>query len=230
MVPEAYILLLHNLPRRWHGSRHTGRTLVIRDFAGEDFQNAEVPPDRMAFIAASPIVMLQYSLADLEEPLMNKANFSIDELLSCYINSIGHANIKKNRTNMIVCLTKADELLKKGKLPPHLTDYLTGDPIAASLKSGRRADHWNEEQFADYMDRMEGASQAIREYLEARHPAAEQMIRLAKGNNINLRFCMTSATGGVDVSTASSGTEWQPLRILDPIFTALEFGIQQTGK
>jgi hypothetical protein len=237
-VQPAYIFLLNNLPPRWRGREHTGRTLVLRDFAGEIFSGEgkyeAIPADQLSFIAEAEVVMLMYSLTDLT-PGKSMGVRSMDQLLDNYVISmvrhlakeknvdfkIALEKFKQSKRKVIVTLGRADELKDDKKLPPHLSNYLSEDPIDQAVRG--TPVEWSEKELGLYLEKLDRASEAIREYLEEYYEDARNMVRKAKDNNIQIEFCLTTSTGPVRLEGGSEA-RLEPQRILDPLLAALKFG------
>ena len=239
-IQPAYIFLLNYLPQRWRGRDHTGRTLILRDFAGEIFSGEgkyeAIPPDQLSFIAEAEVVMLMFSLTDLT-PGKAMAVRSMDQLLANYVISMvrqiakeknldfptAQKKFREAKRKVIVTLGRADELKDDNKLPTHLSNYLADDPIDKAIR-GDGFVNWSEKEMGLYLEKLDRASDAIREYLEHRYPDAQQMVRIAAQNNIQIKFCLTTATGPVKLSGPASEARLEPQRILDPLLAALKFG------
>jgi hypothetical protein len=216
-VHEAYIMLMKKM-ERWGG-----RTLVFRDCAGENFKDATtIPAEQVPFLKRSRTVMMMFSMPDLLSPAgQTDRILSMDELLHSYIRALDRhgVDVKQERRNLIVVLSKADQM---PTLPEHLQEYLTGDPIWAALSSPRPP-YFQAREMALYVEEMDRASQAIREYLDHETDTGHRLIRLAEEHRMRVRFCVLSSLGGPVNQQNRLIEQLRPSRVLDPLFSALEF-------
>jgi hypothetical protein len=220
----AYMMLMRQF-LRWRGRGHSGRTLVVRDFAGEHFKNLTIPADQMRFIKQANTVMMMFCLSDLENVDSNQTQFAMHELLETYISTLRRSgtNVKNKRTRVVIVLSQADRMYGSRVLPAHLENYLMSDPIAEAVQTPG-AKEWDNQRMAEYVEEMSRASDHIQEFLMDRHASARNLRNLANDNRISLKFCITSATGAdVDRQGGKLVGKPVPRRILDPLFSALEF-------
>ena len=206
---EAYIMLCHDM-ERW-GSR----TVVFRDCAGEIFDPLNITQfEAVPYLLHAPTTLLLISLADLVE----MPNFSMDQLISSYINTLLTNKIdpRKTKRNMVVVFTKAD-LIKD--LPTPLYDYYNDDPIGDAIITNKEF-VLDSQEMQNYLIKMNEISGLISDWINSR-PSGRSLILQAKKNHIDLRFSLISSTGQ---NTNSGGQlEWKPRRVIDPFIWALEF-------
>jgi hypothetical protein len=219
-VKDTYLCHLLGIPR-W-GSR----SWVVRDVPGEHFQQFIIPPEQSSFVAKSRMALLFLDLAGhLEEAGKvaegRAAGMTINELLQAYVNSLraqGQSFDQDQGRKVIVVLTKANHL---PDLPDHLRSYLEGDELQQLLLTNGNRQRLGDMEMARYMERLDRISTEIREWLRTQS-GGEALLRYAKLNHIELRFCMiASIPSGVDSNLIPLG-QLEPHRILDPIFWALE--------
>ena len=207
---EIYMMLLNNM-ERWGG-----RTLVMRDCAGEIFDNLEVPKEQAPFLLNAPTTFMLISLDDLQD----SGGRSMDMLMNNYVNTLmkNDVNFKKERRKIVVVLTKADRILD---LPPNLRNYLMTDPFWAAVNSPDEVKPMRAEDMEEYMEAMGRVSDATRRWIE-RQPFGLNFLNLAKSKNIELRFSLISSTGGPVDANNQMSVALAPRRVLDPYFWALD--------
>lgn len=210
-LQEAYIMLLLGM-ERWGG-----RTLVTRDVAGEHFNNLQFPVEYVPYLLHVPTTLLMISPDDLK-----KSNMAMDDLMSSYIETMARhdANFRKVRRNVVIVLSKADLIFNE--LPPHLQEYLQSDPMLMALNAYQDVESLGAAQMQDYMNKLARVSIAIKDWI-GQDPAGQNLIMLAKSNNIRLEFTIVSSTGAEVGDDQEMAVDLQPTRVLDPFFWALEF-------
>ena len=203
-VQEPYVFLMRGLD--FWGDR----TLVVGDYAGENFESFDFHKETLPTIGRSRAVLMMISLSDLEKT----PGRSMDELMTSYSNALldaGH-DLRRQRRKIVVVLSKADAIRD---LPLELREYLAADPFA------QRGDSDGETvKPADYLERMAEISDTISEWLQGTEQGM-RFIRLAKDLQIELRFTLVSSLG----CTPDEGnrvTHFQPHRVLDPLFWILQ--------
>jgi hypothetical protein len=206
-MQEAYILLLERMPL-WNG-----RTLVIRDCAGEIFDTMQIPVEDTPYLLRVPTTLMCISLPDLH----NTAGRSMDMLLNNYVETFLHhgVNFTREQRALVVVLTKADLIQD---LPAHFQHYLATDPLWEAVHAGRSID---DETMEEYLETMGRVSDALGDWIQ-RDVAGRTFVRLAAGHNITLRYAIISSTGKPLGATASPCEALEPRRVLDPYFWALE--------
>jgi hypothetical protein len=211
-----YIMILQNMPR-WGN-----RALVTRDCAGELIDNFKVPVDQVPYLLHAPTTMMFVSLPDMRARQDGK---SVDMLVTSYINTLRSNNVdfRREHRKLVVVLTKGDLL---DDLPANLRNYLTSDPIWATINSPGVAFRLDSVETAKYLEKMARVSDAIRDWLLDGDAAWINFVNLARNRNIDLRFSVISSTGGPVGPNNTLPTALAPHRVLDPYFWALEFQSQ----
>lgn len=210
-VQETFIMLLLKMP--YWGSR----TFVMRDCGGENFEDFVIPEDQLPFLLNTRTAYFMFSINDIAA----SEDKSMEQLLQGYVNSLLRhgCNIRKERRKIIVILSKADELQKE--VPKHLFDYLVSDPVAQAVSTNRKSDEFGVSGMAQYVEKMTHVSDEIEDWVSSKTDG-KQFINFAKTQRIDLRFTLTSSLGG-QADDGRMGQEWEPFRVLDPFFWALEF-------
>lgn len=215
-VDESYVMLLEALDR-WGD-----RALVIRDCAGEVVNHIEIDVELTPFLLKSQTAFMVISLPDLEL----SPGLSMDMLMVNYLNTlIRHGGLSQRR-NLVVVLSKADSI---ENLPENLQTYLLDDPLCAALAPhgvafrlpGGEAPSLSPEHLEAYLGSMRRAHQDIERWLE-RERLAVNFSNQARRRGVEVRFCLVSATGSPVGEDNSIPVAWQPRRVLDPYFWALE--------
>ncbi|HEX3046627.1 MAG TPA: GTPase domain-containing protein [Bacillota bacterium] len=207
---DVFVMLLKNM-ELW-GSR----TLVIRDCPGEIFDNLQIPVDKAPFLLKAPITFMFISLSDLP----NSGGRTMNMLLENYINTLMRQGIdfNKERRKLVVVFTKADLI---EQLPANLRNYLISDPIWAAVNNPKQVQQKDAIAMQEYLCEMERVSNAIGDWIQLGAPGLN-FVRLAESKNIELRFSLISSTGSpLDEQSVMVNT-WEPRRVLDPFFWALE--------
>jgi len=208
---EAYIMILHGM-ERWGG-----RALVLRDCAGEIFDNLRVPVEQAPYLLNAPTSFMLISLPDLP----NSAGRSMDMLLNNYINTLldHRVDLPRERRKLVVVFTKADSIMT---LPANLRDYVVRDPLwAAVAGSNNSTVRLDAAGMAGYLEEMGRVSDAIRDWIQ-RDAAGKNFVQRAHEHNIELRFCLISSTGSQPGADNTMPVTLSPRRVLDPFFWALE--------
>lgn len=204
---DTFMLLLERMPL-WGG-----RTLVIRDCAGEIFDTMQIPVDQAPYLLHVPTTFMCISLPDLA----HTAGRSMDMLLTNYIETLlrHQVNFTTEQRSLVVVLTKADAI---SGLPIHFQHYVTTDPLWEAVQTGHRLD---DGAMVEYLETMGRMSDALGEWIQ-RDAAGRNFVRLAASHHITLRYALISSTGrpiSVDTPLVASLTQ---RRVLDPYFWALE--------
>lgn len=209
-LQEAYIMQLEKMPR-W-GSR----TLVSRDIAGEHFNELRFPIEQAPNLIHLPTTFMMISIADLR-----KSNFSMDQLMSSLIHTLMKYDplYGKTKRNVVIVLTKADLLVNN--LPAKLQNYLITDPYTKALVNESSTTEINNKDMAIYMNNLHVVSDEIQEWVR-NQDGGRTLIQLAKNEDIGLKFSIISSTGGA-VENGKLNTFIAPMRVLDPLFWALEY-------
>lgn len=208
---ELYIMLLRGM-ERWGG-----RTLITRDCAGEYFDSLQVPLEQAPFLLNTPTAFMFVSPIDLRN---NTEGRSLNMLMDNYINTLlSHkVNFNKKRRSLVVVVTKADII---PDLPANLRQYLIHDPIWNWANTQGRVPQMDALSMATYLEQMGRVSDEVEAWLQ-RDAAGQTFVRLAKHRNIDLRFSVISSTGAPVEAGNQLPAQWEPRRVLDPFFWALE--------
>lgn len=210
-LATPYIMELFGL-NRW-GSR----TLVMRDIAGEAFNQMDFRIEYMPYFLNVPTTIMMFSPADLQK----NGTIPMDVLMSGFINTMerNHFDYQKNKRLIIVALTKADKLYDSSlpnALPQELIDYLEDDPLRTEVNMDNPA-------LEKYIRKMGQISEVIKGYVDAKLQGGRDFIRQAKMRKIQLVFTVVSSTGGDPRPHDNKLTFVDPKRVLDPLFFALDF-------
>lgn len=229
-LQDAYILLMRNLPR-WGG-----RALVVRDVAGENCTPMEVDTEVMPYLPYAPGTLMFITLGELEK--FRHQGQTMDLLVDNYIYTLEQKQIdlSKSRRQIIIVLSKADQLVDD-ILPKNLSDYLTSDPLwaAATNSYEQSPPPMGNDVLDKYINNMDYASNLIKGWLMAEYAdEAAGLIARARANNIELKFVLVSSLGSnpVENNDDSRGklTEGlRPMRVMDPLFAALDFQSRPKG-
>ena len=216
-IQDAYIMQLLGM-ERWGG-----RTLVVRDVAGEVFDELQFPLHYTPYLLHVPTTFLMISIADI----LSTPNRSMDHLMSSFISTMrsNDKNFKKSHRKVVLVLSKADLLFDK--LPVELQNYLDHDPFSIALKPNKALHSFDAQKMLAYVDELKEISKAIRNWVSApSNPvgaSAMNLISLAKNNNIQIEFAMVSSTGRPVDDGNQMLVDLAPKRVLDPFIWALEF-------
>lgn len=210
-LQDAYIMHLENMAR-W-GSR----TLVLRDIAGEYFNELKFPIEQTPYLIHVPTTLMMISINDLV-----KSSFTMDQLMSSYIQTLIKFDSKygSKKRNVIVVLTKAD-LLSRG-LPTVLLNYLNTDPFSTMFVNAVEVEEMGDGAMTNYMRDLHLVSDEIQEWVKS-IDGGRTLIALAKNEGIELRFSLVSSTGGIVNEDNRMRIPIAPIRVLDPFFWALEY-------
>jgi hypothetical protein len=210
-LQEAYIMQLENMAR-W-GSR----TLVMRDVAGEHFNDLKFKIEQTPYLLHVPTTLMMISISDLEGQ-----NFTMDELMNSLIQTLmkNDPNYGKIKRNVVIVLSKADLIARE--LPKQIQDYLLNDPIGRILGNTNDTFEMGEEDMQDYMKNLKNISDVIQTWLKGRDSGAV-LVALANNENIDIRFSIVSSTGGRVGGDNQMNVAITPTRVLDPFFWAMEF-------
>ncbi len=210
-LQEAYIMQLEKMAR-W-GSR----TLVLRDTAGEHFNDLQFPILQLPYLIHIPTTLMMISINDLRN-----SNFSMDQLMSSLIYTLMKYDPKYGETkkNVVIVLTKAD--LLNHILPATIKEYLATDPFAKILTDTIEIQETNDRDMYVYMRNLHTISNEIEEWIKSIE-GGRTLVSLAKNEGIELKFSIISSTGGPANDENRMKTPLTPTRVLDPFFWALEY-------
>jgi hypothetical protein len=218
-LQDAYIMGLYGM-ERW-----SSRTLVMRDVAGESFDNMAFPIERLPYLMYVPTVLVMVSMFDLKSSAK-----TMDQLMTSYYNTLlvnektlkeaQKHNYHRVQRKVVIVLSKADKIFSE--LPANLQNYLKTDPFAAILDNPESVQPIDAAFMQNYMDKLGHAGEAVRHFID-QDPHGHNMIQLAHQNNMDLRFTIISSTGKDVDEENKLGSRMQPMRVLDPFFWAMEF-------
>lgn len=214
-LQEAYIMLLPNMPR-WGG-----RTVVVRDCAGEIFDKLTIPVEQAPYLLHVPTTFFVVSIPDLRRD--EKRSKRLDDLLTSYINTMiryKRADFGESKRSVVLIFSKADEMLQE--LPAKLVGYLEEDEILEAVASRGPVAGMGNAAMADYMARMGEINEDIKDWI-VDDVAGLRLLRRAEEYNIELRFSLISSLGSKPDESNRLAGDWQPRRVLDPYFWALDF-------
>lgn len=213
---EVYIMLLEDM-ERWGG-----RTLVVRDYAGEIFEDMEIPPEQAPFLLNTPITFMFISLLDLKKD----QGRAIDDLMNNYINVLMKRGVifEKETRRLVIILTKADEIIKD--MPINLQNYLKDDSLWPSVNAQGYIKQLDALAMEEYIEIMDRVSEAIHNWIFYHLEAGRNFIRRAEKLNIRLHFSLISSLGCSVGDDGKLEKALYPKRVLDPFFWALELQSQ----
>ncbi|HYU35636.1 MAG TPA: hypothetical protein VEW48_26065 [Thermoanaerobaculia bacterium] len=225
-VDDCYVMLLRKM-EPWRD-----RSLLIRDCPGEAFEKFQVPLEQAPFLHRTRTLFMFISMPDLLDPEAENQRFegrTMDMLMVGFLNTLQSHGVRLRGRRVVVVLSKADRIRN---LPPGLRQYLVDDVLWAAssspepdrilrdfLPSGAAP---TAQAFMEkYLAAMAQNEEAIRQWL-GRNNHAKNFIQLAQEYRVELRFSLTSATGGQAVPGSGLTQRWEPRRVIDPFFWALD--------
>jgi hypothetical protein len=215
LSPRDYLILLtYGLPLLWG----TTRTFVLHDLPGEDFGKLQLKARRMPLVHRSPRCLMFFRLPEIEAA----DGDAMALLLSAYVETLLECGVqvRDQSRQVIVVLTHAESATT---LPPPLRRYLQRDPLWAATVTGaaeRGRIEFGEAALTQYLEGLHAADAQAKLWLTATD-AGSNFLRLAAAWGVSTRVCLVSATGAAALHEAQF-VGWQPHRILDPLFWALE--------
>lgn len=151
-----------------------------------------------------------------------------------------------DRASLVVNFTQAD----RATLPAPLALYLRNDPLSFGTAAPGAFPVWGDAALGEYLGGVSRAGELVADSAAARTPQFRAELRHAEELGFRVRFCITSSVGIPDepaerpdsrprgagvfvrvrpgeelpppVESGAARTLARPLRVLDPIFTALE--------
>jgi hypothetical protein len=225
-VDDCYVMLLRKM-EPWRN-----RALLVRDCPGEIFSGIKVPLEEAPFLHRARTIFMFASLPDLLDPEAENRSFegrTMDMLMTSFFNTLKSNGIRLKGRRVVMVLTKGDRI---PDLPPGLRSYLIEDILWEASNSPEpeyvlRSFLKNPSIFSvtGFMERyiagMQKTDTAIRRWLALNHHA-QNFIGLAADYGVDLRLCLTSATGAPVSPGSGLAQRWEPRRVLDPFFWALE--------
>jgi hypothetical protein len=229
---DCYVMMLRKM-EPWGD-----RAMLVRDCPGEIFKDMDVPLDHAPFLRRARTIFMFISLPDLLDPKEGDQTFegqTMEMLITNFLHTLKKHKLDLRGRRMILVLTKAD-LIRD--LPTGLRDYLLDDVLwtAASSQDPKSVLRDYLGSFGNslasafvkrYFEGMKEADIAIRRWLERDHNA-QNFIGLAEEYKVDLRLSLTSSTGGNVEPGSGLDQRWEPRRVLDPFFWALELERQDT--
>lgn len=201
--PDPTIILL-NFP--YQKKEHI---IIIYDNGGEVFTSISSSTKYATYIKHSKTMTFFISIKDLEissEHSKNTVDHEARMLLYNYIYGMAQLNAKTKKQDLIIILTKADEMVRM--LPGHLNNYL-------------RDGHKGIENIHEYIENLSKVSTDIEKYL-VNSLKMDGFISLAKDNFASVRFCLVSSLGAAPNTDGRLPVMIRPLRVMDPILLAIE--------
>lgn len=164
------------------------------------------------------------SLTDLRKVQVEYLDMLLHDLIQRRIRA-GHS-LYPTPLNLVIVLTKGDSI---PELPLALREYLKQDPLWLAVSkeptlwfsSTERPSHLGAEALRQYLATLHRADEEIRRWLDSTL-AGHMLLQRAKEYHLNLRFAIVSATGSGIIEGQMLQVPWNPRRVLDPLFWALE--------
>ncbi|MPL97682.1 hypothetical protein SDC9_43874 [bioreactor metagenome] len=209
-IQEAYIMQLLGM-ERWGN-----RTIVVRDVAGESFNNLQYSVKYTPYLIHVPTVIMFFSLFDLKE-----SNFSVDELMNGYIQTFfaNDPSLQKKKRTAIITISKADLLLTE--LSSSISNYLISDPFSNLIQPAEMNENPAYVDMSQYVQNMHQISEEIKDWID-QSTSGHNLLMLARENNIQLKFSIVSSTGSPVPDDHKIKIGIRPLRVLDPLFWTLD--------
>jgi hypothetical protein len=220
MGGRSYRLMLKEM-ERWGD-----RPLVLVDDRAGPFGEAEPGAAGREINWGASICWL-LSLADLDAIDAQLVDVQLTDLVRARLRSA--RSIEAEPLKLVIALNKADRL---PNLPDSLRRYLKADPIAAVVEAegqlkaegvgqGDPARRFDDQAVALYLERMWEVHDELAAWL-SRSLAGHLLARRAAEHQLEMRFCLVSATGSDLTANGQLAIPWSPRRVLDPLFWALE--------
>lgn len=207
---EVYIFQLNNMPR-WQN-----RAMIIMDHPGELFEQWAMPVEDIPFLTSVPTTFMIIGLTDLQE------GQRADQMLNIYLETMAklRVNFTRNRRKLVVVFTKADAIADR--LPPELKSYLMLDTTWGQIRNRGNYAPLIDLNLAQYIERMDRVSEAIKDWVRWEVPGGSMFITLAEQFQIDASYSLISATGH-DIDHSDGEVQLSPRRVLDPFMMALDF-------
>jgi hypothetical protein len=218
---RSFNLLLRKM-ERWGD-----RPLVVRDDRDAVFgEGAAEAADGRGINWGVPILWL-LSLSDLDTPDAQLIDVKLNDLARARLRSA--RSLEAEPLKLVIAFNKADRL---ATLPATLRRYLKTDPLAAVIESerefqasgiepGNAALRLDEQGMAGYLETLAGVHEEISAWLGSTL-GGRLLARRAEGHQLDVRFCVVSATGSGLTTDGQLAIPWSPRRVLDALFWALE--------
>lgn len=194
--------------------------MVVRDCAGEIFDKLTIPVEQAPYLLHVPTTLFIISIPDLQTDVSRGKK--LDDLLTSYISTmVKHkVDFKSSKRSIIIVFSKADEMI--AELPQKLVRYLENDEILEATKSRGPVMRMDHDAMANYMAQVREVNEDIKDWAVG-DVAGLRLLRRARDFNIELRFSLISSLGSRPDENNRLATGWQPRRVLDPYFWALDF-------
>lgn len=236
-------LLLHGLPGRWQLPMQDGmlvhRALSLHDTPGSDSERLCLPVKRLRLLQRSRRCLMFFSLPEIERAGGAHLSMLFDAYTETLIGCPRPADLH-GRQEVIVVFTQAE---KATSLPADLRGYLLKDPLWTYLRprgagemaagASRRTNStstlapkdqvdvdFDDTRLSEYLRGMKHTSHLLDDWL-CTIEGGTNFLRLARDYGVKLRLTLVSATGADPIENTVIGG-WQPHRVLDPLFWALE--------
>lgn len=224
--PRPLLLRLHDAPGVTDAARGENHTLIALDVAGEMFATL----DELHGVAALREVQTVWLMVSQPDLAQDRGGNTLSGLFQAYESAMIRLGASLEGRNVIVVFTKADRM----NLPPEAESYLMADPFQDLTRIDQdSAEGYQEPEdftLAGNLPAMERVSDLLAEYTRRRVPGGPQFINMVRGRRVNLRFCVTSATGGDPDQRNRLKEQARRFRVLDPLFWTLWLGQRREEK
>lgn len=190
---QPQILRLDHIPRVG------GCQLVIFDTGGEAFLDTTVMADAAKYVQNSTNVVMLLSVKTDEE---QGGPELINAMMAVYLQTMSQTDGQTKNQNLIVVLTKGDELLARPDLPESARRALTEPDYSPT---------------GAIWDILQTASDDLEQWLRSDHCGYFNFVNLARSRFKSVRYCIVSAQG----QTATEGGltyTMMPRGVLAPLF------------
>ncbi|MCZ2341555.1 MAG: right-handed parallel beta-helix repeat-containing protein [Bacteroidales bacterium] len=190
---QPQILRLDHIPRVG------GCQLVIFDTGGEAFLDATVMADAAKYVQNSTNIVMLLSVKEDEE---QGGPELINAMMAVYLQTMSQAEGKTKNQNLIVVLTKGDELLARPDLPESARRALTEPDYSPT---------------GPIWDILQTASQDLEKWLRSDHCGYSNFVNLVRSRFQSVRYCLVSAQGQ-SAQEGGLGYRMMPRGVLAPLF------------
>ncbi len=224
------VFLMHGLPNRWQLERRLDgvqvhRALSLHDTPGGDSQLLRLPIERLMLLQRSRRCFMFFDLSEIEEHGSEHMSLLLDSYTETLVECPRSADLH-GRLELIVVFTRAEHA---HSLPPVVRNYLLKDPLwtflapHATHRAGQVS--FDDRRLSEYLRGMAITHQHLATWLTGLDGGANFM-RLARDYGVRVRLTLVSATGADPLEATVIGG-WQPHRVLDPLFWALDLETQE---
>ncbi len=246
------VLLLHGLPERWQLPKQDDmlvhRALSLHDTPGGDSERLCLPIKRLRLLQRARRCLMFFSLPEVERFGGAQLSMLLDAYTETLIACPRPAELH-GRQEIIVVFTQAE---KATSLPADLRGYLLKDPLWTVLRprgAGEMDDAqrrhpngtsklarknqvdvcFDDIRLSEYLRGMKHTSHLLDDWL-CTVEGGTNFLRLARDYGVKVRLTLVSATGADPIEDTVIGG-WQPHRVLDPLFWALELdGVERLAR